>query len=47
MQLNWMVVHAINRELIGKAEALDSPQLFALNMASTGIPVWSVGPASR
>jgi hypothetical protein len=30
----------INRELIGKLEALDSPQRVVWNMDSTGIPVY-------
>jgi hypothetical protein len=30
----------INRELIGKAEALDSPQRVVLDMDSTEIPVY-------
>jgi hypothetical protein len=39
MQMNWMVVHDINRDLTGKAEALDYPQRFVLNMDLTQIPV--------
>ncbi len=31
---------AINRELIGKAEAMDSPQRVVLDMDSTEIPVY-------
>jgi hypothetical protein len=39
MQMNYMAVHDINRDLTGKAEALDSPQRFVLNMDLTQIPV--------
>jgi hypothetical protein len=39
MPMNWMVIHAVNRELIAKAEALDSPQRFVLNMDWNAIPV--------
>jgi NADH dehydrogenase len=38
MQMNWMVVHDINRDLTGKAEALDSPQRFVLSIDLTPDP---------
>jgi len=36
---NFGSLARINRELIGKAEALDSPQRVVLDMDSTEIPV--------
>ena len=37
---NFGSLARINRELIGKAEALDSPQRVVLDMDSTEIPVY-------
>jgi hypothetical protein len=37
---NFPSLARINRELIGKAEALDSPQRVVLDMDSTEIPVY-------
>ena len=36
----WLDWHAINRDLIGRAEAMDSPQRVVLDMDSTEIPVY-------
>jgi hypothetical protein len=40
---NFGSLARINRELIGKAEALDSPQRVVLDMDSTEIPVYGAG----
>ena len=41
---NFAGLARINRELIGKAEALDSPQLVVPNIDSTEIPVFGQLP---